>query len=307
MRKLGLTVHFGPGRGLSFLAFGIFLFAAGAPAGQAVIPVPSGTSLTIFEQTGGIFETTLAVSDILDEGAEFLTPAGEKYTVVSDGAYLTISCLHDRSLFERELEAGDPAGRTVPTELVFSDLRGHSAGNNIVAVRLDGNPDYPLGLWASSVVGYSLGGRGLAASRFNALGDPYAPGPWGDRHYTVLGTGPSAITLGFSPLITASAGILDTPDWNDDLALYIRLPAGYSPAGIDFYSLELVRVAGAETAIRPLGWWNLEDYDGGLVLRIEFSRSGIEPFLLPGDNLLLLRGSLEGGNPFEARVILPHE
>ncbi|MDP8236794.1 MAG: hypothetical protein P9M08_10465 [Candidatus Erginobacter occultus] len=304
MMKAGLIVHSGPGRVFSFLALGVFLCAA-APAAEPVVPVSSGTSLTIFEQTGGIFETTFAVAEILDGGREFLTSAGEKYTVVSDGDYLTVSCLHDRSLSEGAPEA--EAGRTVPTELVFPELRGHSVGNNIVAVRLDGNPDYPLGLWASMVVDYSLGGRGLAASRFNALGDPLAPGPWGERHYTVLGTGPSAITLGFSPLIVAAAGILDTPDWNDDLALYIRLPEGYSPAGIDFYSLELVRVAGVETAIRPLGWWNLEDYAGGLVLRIEFSRAGIEPYLLPGDNLLLLRGSLDGGDPLEARVILPLE
>ncbi len=309
--KSELKIHTGPGleRRLPVLALalGIWLSAFSARGMEDVVPVSSGLSLTVFEQTGQIFETTFAVDEVLAGEAEFLTAAGEKYTLTSEGTLLIISCFHDQSRIYPELAAGTADGRTVPSELDYADLLGHSVGNNIVAVRLDGNLDFPSGLWASFVAEYVPGGGSVSASRFNSLGDPRFPGPWGDRHYTVLGTGESAITLGFSQLITAAAGLSDTPDWNNDLGLDIRLPEGYSPSRIDFYSLELVRVGGVETAIRPLGWWDLKDLPDGVgrVLQVEFSRAEIDPLLLPGDNLLLLRGNLSDGPPFEARVILP--
>lgn len=296
-------------RCLSALALTLsFLFYSFSASGmEDIIPVSSGLSLTVFEQTGRIFETTFSRDDLLAERGEFLTDAGEKYTLTTDGTLLTISCLHDNSRSYPGLAVGIADERTVVSELDYGVLPGYSAGNNIVAVRLDGNPDFPSGLWASFVADYSLGGGGLAQSCSNSLGDPGFSGPWGDRHYTALGTGESAITLGFSPLIIASAKISETPDWNEDLTLDIHFPEGYTPSQVDFYSLELVRVGESETAIRPLGWWNiLEHGDGaGLVLQIEFSRGDIAPFLLPGDNILLLRGSLSSVLPFEARVIIP--
>ncbi len=289
------------------LTLGLLCFAFSASGMPDIIPVSTGLSLTVFEQTGAIFETTFAFEDLLAERAEFLTDAGEKYTLTTDGALLTISCLYDNSRSYPGLAVGIADERTVVSELDYGPLPGYSVGNNIVAVRLDGNTDFPSGLWASFVADYSLGGGGVAESCSNSLGDPGFSGPWGDRHYTALGTGESTITLGFSPLIIASAKISETPDWNDDLALDIQLPEGYSPSQVDFYSLELVRVGESETAIRPLGWWNIRENGdpAGPVLQIEFSRGEVAPFLLPGDNLLLIRGSLSSVLPFEARVILP--
>jgi hypothetical protein len=59
-------------------------------------------------------------------------------------------------------------------------LSGDAVGNNIVAVRLDGVPDYPEGIWASRVINYTLGYNGIAASVDNALGPDTQLGLYGD-------------------------------------------------------------------------------------------------------------------------------
>lgn len=285
------------------------VFCAPVRGGEAVVPVSSGAGITIFETTGKVYETAFSVSEILAGGGEFLTVAGEKYTLTSDGTYLTISCLHDRSLLEAELEDGALTERSVLSPLPFEVLLGHSAGNNIVAVRLDGVPDFPSGLWASSVVDYTLGAGGIAESRFNALGDALARGPYLDRYYTVLGAGPSSITLGFSPRLELAIEAGEIPPGGDVLPLFIKIPEGYSAGDVNFYSVELVEAAGAPVGIRPYGWWSFEDYDGdGRVdLRMEFSREEIARHLLPGENLLLIRGALYSGIAFQGRAALTVE
>lgn len=275
------------------------LFTLPAALAEPVVPFSSGQTLTVFEQTGAIWEAVFPVAEILADGGEFSTGAGEKYTLTSDGTYLTISCRHGGAIPEAELVERISA-LPEPSGLPFGDLLGHSRGNNIVAVRLDGVPGFPAGLWATEVLDYALGEGGIPESRFNVLGHPLFRGPYGDRHYTVLGSGYSEITLGFSPLVHVRVESGDAVD--GPLALYLFFPEDYSPGDVLFHTLELS--ADGAGPLYPLGWSDVVDRgEDGPALRVEFGREGVEG-LLPGGGLLLLRGLLSSGPAFEGRLLL---
>ncbi|MEW5936568.1 MAG: PKD domain-containing protein [Candidatus Thermoplasmatota archaeon] len=129
------------------------------------IPVSNGTSVTIYERTTDWLIYTFDVSTLTTTGATFDTLADEHYTITSDGTYLTINCY-------RPTTAG-------------------GVGHNIAAVRLDGVPGYPDGIYASMIISYTLGMDGDAESRFNALGNDITT-------HTLLGDLESEIVLGFS-------------------------------------------------------------------------------------------------------------
>jgi len=142
-----------------------------------LVPVSSADAVTIYEQTVVVYTHTFLVSVLMGSNGTFIGTAREYYTVTSDGTYLTIHCFRDNL------------------------TSGFAVGNNIVAVRLDGVPDFPEGLWASLIADYTLGYNGIAESRFNALGadtqiGPYAPTP--ERGLcTYMGDQHSELVLGF--------------------------------------------------------------------------------------------------------------
>lgn len=174
------------------LAFGVVLLTAGIGPGMAttniqssqIVNVSDGTSVTVYEKTGGVGAHTFSVSTLMGPGGTFITLATEQYTVTSDGIYLFIQC----------------------TRPPHDDV-----GNNIVATRLNGVPEYPDGLWASFVVSYVLGPDGNENSVCNALGNNMTT-------YTHLGDSYSNIKLGFwggGDIICGDAngdGIIDVAD-----------------------------------------------------------------------------------------------
>jgi hypothetical protein len=157
---------------------------------DTIIPVSSGTSVTVFEQTGGISQYTYSVSVLMGTGGTFSTSAAEYYTVISDGMYVIIRCWSPRY------------------------RSGHSVGSNIVAARLNGVSGYPEGLWATSAEGYTMGYNGIAESVENALGPSDQIGPYAQSHCTYLGDQHSEIILSFSlPTLDSDGdGIPDDKD-----------------------------------------------------------------------------------------------
>ena len=148
------------------------------PTPEPLIKVSDGTSVTVYEQTGEVYSYAFSVDQLMTTGGTFTTVAMliEEYTITSDGDYLTVHCFRDP----------------------YTHIPGTGTGNNIVAVRLDGVPEYPDGLWASSIVDYSVGYGGIAESRFNALGPADQVGPYIDSLCTYLGDYDSEIVLAFT-------------------------------------------------------------------------------------------------------------
>jgi parallel beta-helix repeat protein len=148
------------------------------PPEPGVVCVSNGTSVTIFEQTGGVYSYTFSVSELMTTGGTFSTVAmlSETYTITSDGVFLTIEC-----------------NRIPPYP-----VEGTGTGSNIVAVRLDGVPGFEGGLWATMIVNYTVGTGGIEDSRWNALGPADQIGPYGDSLCTYMGDYYSAIVLGFT-------------------------------------------------------------------------------------------------------------
>ncbi len=160
-----------------FLILSISLFSASDSSKTAevasIVPVTDGTSVTVFEQTGGIYQHTYTISTLLGSGGEFSTAGNEYYTVSSDGTYVKIHCY-------------SPEHR-----------EGVSVGSNIVAVRLDGVPSFPEGLWASFIQELALGYNGIEESAMNALGPKDQIGPFLNSYCTYLGDQYSEIVVGF--------------------------------------------------------------------------------------------------------------
>jgi parallel beta-helix repeat protein len=154
-------------------------YEPGLPPGpEDLIAVSEGSSVTIYEQTGGVYSHSFSVEELMTAGGTFTTAAMllEEYTVTSEGDYLTIHCY-----------------RNPPYP-----MNGTGTGNNIVAVRLDGVDGYPDGLWASVIVGYTMGVAGIEESRWNALGPADQVGPFADSLCTYLGDYDSELVLGFT-------------------------------------------------------------------------------------------------------------
>ncbi len=148
------------------------------PVPGPIMWVSNGTSVTVFEQTGEVYSHTFSVDELMTTGGSFTTVAMllEEYLITSDGVFLTVHCYRDP----------------------LYPIPGTGTGNNIVAVRLDGVPGYPDGLWASVIVDYTIGTDGIEESRWNALGPSDQLGPYGDSLCTYMGDHDSELVLGFT-------------------------------------------------------------------------------------------------------------
>jgi hypothetical protein len=193
---------------LTFLLFATALLnirKIAAEDNMSVVPVSSGTDVVVYEQTTDVYQYTFSVSDLMGNGSlsSFGTMADEFYTVTSDGTYLKIRCYRANWLL------------------------GTAVGNNIVAVKLCGVPTFPEGLWASSIVNYTLGYAGTAESRFNSLGPdtqvgPYMPAPLA----TLMGDQDSELVLGFAPPpITPAVKLTGSLDYLSDENVTVKLAA----------------------------------------------------------------------------------
>jgi len=279
---------------------------SGSFGAEDVIPVASGTSVTVYEQTGSIYEYTYPVFSLLAGGGEFITGAGEKYKITSDGTYLAVHCFHHKSVLDRgeELYAG---GRI--SNLPFRKRIGCRPGNNIVAVKLDGVPGFPEGLWASSVISYSLGENGIAAAKDNTLGDVIIEEDGEGSYCAALGEGNSNIVLGFSSLIRARLTMVPEilkPE-RDVVTAYIELPEGHRAEEIDFWTAKISEVSGTPANIIPVAWsLEIVNYDNNNLsdFRMDFYTSDLSELLSPGDNSLTVTGRMNDGISFRGSTVV---
>jgi hypothetical protein len=246
--------------------------------------------VTIFELNEDVSQYNFTLLQLMTTGGSFRTPAlyNETYTVTSDGNNITIGCYR----------------------LPPFNLTGEATGNNIVAVRLNGVPGYPVGLWASVVVSYSLGYGGIAESRFNALGPALQVGPYGDYLSTFMGDYVSEIVLGFTETTPAITGTMDFDPDTVGLAskgkwvtCYIELPEGYDVADILISDLVLNDAVPADTSHK--GAVGDADGDGVPDLAVKFSREAVQALLAVGDDQAVwVYGELVGGTLFSASDLI---
>ena len=251
---------------------------------SAVTADTSGITVTIFEHTEGVSQYDFTLLQLMTIGGSFRTPAlyNETYTVTSDGNNITIDCYR----------------------LPPFNLTGVATGNNIVAVRLNGVPGYPAGLWASVVVSYSLGYGGIAESRFNALGPAPQVGPYGDYISTFMGDYVSEMVLGFTETTPAITGTMDFDPDTFNLAskgrwvtAYIELPEGYNVTDIVVSSLLMNDVVPADLSHKAV--IGDADRDGVPDLMVKFSRDALQQHLVVGqDQRVVVSGSLSDGAMF---------
>lgn len=143
--------------------------------------LPDSAVISIYERSCGATPHTWTVGALKATPGTFTTATGKNYTIsIVNGSYVKMDCWRS------------PAAAT--------------PGLNVVAVGLTvGSTTY----WASSVIGYTLGFNGIAASAPNALGTPSQVGPYtyvynyyGTNYYytdcTWMGDTSSSLTVGFS-------------------------------------------------------------------------------------------------------------
>ena len=284
-----------------FLAVFIYEPVSGLANEAEIIPVSSGTSITVYEQTGGIYECTYPVAFLLAGREEFVTNAGEKYTISSDGTYLTVHCFHNKSVLDEGIEYFPvPKSASLPFAV---EMVGASSGNNIVGVRLDGVPGYSDGLWASFIVSYYLGNNSIPDSRMNALGNASISGDHKLRYCTSLGRGHSEIVYGFSSLLNATINLARgsiVPEI-DMLIATIELPEEHEAGDIDFATVMISEANDTDVSILPLSWsmeigdWNTNDISD---MSVGFANVDLKDYLNPGNNALTIAGRLYDGIPF---------
>lgn len=143
--------------------------------------LPNDAVISVYERSCGASPHTWTVGSLLSTPGTFTTSTNKHYTIsIVNGMYVKIDCWRS------------PAAST--------------PGLNVVAVGLTtGGTTY----WASSVIAYTLGFNGIAASAANALGPPSQVGPYtyvyyyqGKNYYytdcTWMGDTSSSLTVGFS-------------------------------------------------------------------------------------------------------------
>ena len=273
---------------------------------EDIIPLSSGISLTLYEQTGSIYEYTYPVFSLLAGEDEFVTGAGEKYNISSDGTYLTVHCFHHRSVLDGVEEFY--AGGKIST-LPFRNRIGCRAGNNIVAVKLNGVPGFPDGVWASSVISYSLGENGSADAKVNTLGDAIIEEEGEGMYCSSFGEGHSSIVLGFSPLIRARVSpVPETLGLESDIVtIYIELPAGHVAEEIDFSTVKISEVSGNPVNILPAVWsLGIVDHDNNGIsdFRMDFYETELAEFISPGSNSLTVTGRMNDGVSFRGAGVV---
>ncbi len=253
--------------------------------GIGSVPVSEGTTLTIWEQTTNITVRVFQMDDVISSGVSFFTSAAvsEIYSVTSDGTYVTIYCYK------------------VPPE----PMTGIGTGNNIVAVRLDGVPEHPEGLYASNIVSYVVGVGGVEESRWNALGPETQVGPYMDLPYTALGDYGSEIVLGFESEEVES--VEATVDFDPDtlnsksngkwVTCYVELPEGYDVRDIDLGSVLLNEVVPVDPTHKVC--FCDADGDGIEEVMLKFDREMMIDILVPGvDVAVEITGYLTDGTMF---------
>ena len=245
----------------------------------------SGITVTVFELSEGVTQYNFTLSQLMTTGGTFRTPAlyNETYAVTSDGVNITISCHHF-----------PPFNRT-----------GVATGNNIVAVRVNGVPGFPSGLWASAVVSFSLGYGGIAESRFNALGPADQLGPYDTYLSTFMGDYASELVLGFAG--TAADVVQGVLDFDPDtinldsngkwVTCYIELPEGHDVADILVSELVLNDAVPADRTHKCVV--GDADGDGAPDLMVKFSRAALQQHVVVGpDQRVSVSGSLSDGTIF---------
>ena len=249
------------------------------------VPVSSGTTLTIWEQTTNISVRVFQMSDVMSTGVSFFTAAAvsEIYSVTSDGTYITIYCYK------------------VPPE----PMTGIGTGNNIVAVRLDGVPEHPDGLYASTIVSYVVGVGGVEESRWNALGPETQVGPYMDLPYTALGDYGSEIVLGFESeeVVSIEATLDFDPDTLNPksngkwVTCYLELPEEYDVRDIDLGTVLLNDAVPADLTHKVC--YCDADGDGIEEVMLKFDREAIIGVLMSGADVLVeITGYLVDGTMF---------
>lgn len=293
---------------LSIIFFAALLYwpIFGSFSEEDIIPVSSGASLTVYEQTGSIYEYTYPVVSLLAGGGEFVTGAGEKYNISSDGTYLTVHCFHHKSVLDG-VEEFYEGGKL--SSLPYRKELGCRPGNNIVAVKLNGIPGFPDGLWASTVISYSLGENGNADAKINTLGDAIIDGDDEGKYCASFGEGHSNVVLGFSPLIRATVSLIpETLEPESEIVtIYIELSQGHSVEDIDFSTVTIVEVADNQVNILPVVWSRAiidHDNDGVSDLRLEFYRNDLVELFYPGNNTLTIAGRMYGGVSFRGAGVV---
>jgi hypothetical protein len=250
------------------------------------VNVSEATSVTVYEMTGWMGQETFDIYTLMHGGGMFWTVAmlEEKYTVTSDGNYLTIHCY-----------------RNPPYP-----CSGTGVGNNIAAVKLNGVLGYEEGIWASFIVDYTIGTEGTAESRFNALGNDTQLGPYLNSPCTYLGDYDSELVLGFStggvvPVPPVEASIdFDMNSFNPTskgtwVTAYIGLPEGYSVSDIDISTVMLNDIVPATGPSEVKDF----DHDGYLELMVKFDRkAALETMVAATDVEVTVSGSLNDGTDF---------
>lgn len=248
------------------------------PEPGALVPVSMATSVTVYETTAELSAAwTFSIGEVIAGTAHF-NPWEEYYTVSSDGTYLTISCY-------RVPEWGPE----------------FSVGNNVNAVRLNGVPGYPSGIWATTIQAASLGIGGIPDSAVNALGPDTQVGPYMNSPCTYLGDGGSSIELGFNapgaPPVEISidfdSDTLNLASLGTKVTVYIELPKGMSVRNVDLSSLKLNEIIPTLTQEYRLCD---RDHDKIPELMVKFDRSAVMAHLAVGDEVAVrLSGSMIDG------------
>jgi hypothetical protein len=253
------------------------------------VPASAGTSVTVFEMTGWLVEHTYDISTLMGGGGMFWTAAMwmEMYTVTSDGNFVTIHCYRDPPYY----------------------CTGFAVGNNIVAVRLNGVPDHPEGLWASVVMSYTIGVEGTAESVYNALGPVDQLGPYANSPCTYLGDFDSEMTLGFGtsqPVVEAvvdfDMDVFNLASKGNYVTAYVELPEGYDVASV---KLETVMLNGMIPAVTRCVEIEDHDEDGVPDVAFKFARNAVGLMLQVGDDIyVIVSGTLEDGTPFSGSDVI---
>ncbi len=253
---------------------------------MTIVPVSDGTSVTIYERTGDWFILTYTVETLSGAGGKFDTVAHEHYTFTTDRTYLISDCYRTYS---------------------------NGGAHNIVAVRLNGVPEYPGGIWAGEVVSYILGRDGIPETRFNALGEYM-------ENHTRFGDENSQLVFAFlvesAPTeidaeVECGPQTLNMGSIGNWITCYIELPVPYDPRDIDANTILMNGVLSPELDPK-YGFVSLEesyivdhDEDGIEERLVKFDRDSVQGIgVISRQWEITLTGSLVDGTDFVGHEVI---